>query len=133
MLPVAADYPFLDILFTMLFFFAFVVWIWMLFTIFGDVFRRHDIGGWAKAGWVVLMIVLPFLGALIYLGTQSAGMTERRNAQVASAQAEFDDYVRQAAGGGGGAAAEIAQAKKLLESGDITQPEFDELKRKALS
>jgi hypothetical protein len=132
MLPVASDYPFLDILGSMLFFFCFVVWIWLLFAIFGDLFRRNDVGGWGKAGWVFLMIVLPFLGALIYLGTQGQGMAERKAKDMAAAQSQFDQYVRDTAGSGGGPAAEISQAKQLLDSGAISQDEFESLKRKAL-
>ncbi len=137
MLPVASDYPFLDILGSMLFFFCFVIWIWLLFAIFGDLFRRHDVSGWGKAGWIILMIVLPFLGLLIYLGTQGKGMAERKAQEVASAQASFDQYVRETAakGGveGGGPTAQISQAKQLLDSGAINQQEFDDLKRKALA
>ena len=133
MLPVASDYPFLDILGSMLFFFCFVVWIWILFAVFADLFRRHDVSGWGKAGWVLLMIVLPFLGVLIYLGTQGKGMAERKAKDMADAQSQFDQYVRDAAGGGGGPAAQISQAKQLLDSGTINQQEFEDLKRKALA
>jgi Short C-terminal domain/Phospholipase_D-nuclease N-terminal len=132
MLPLAADYPFLDILGSMLFFFFFVIWLWMLFAVYGDIFSRHDISGWAKAGWVVVSLVLPYLGVLIYLGTQGKGMAERKAAQMSAAQSQFDQYVRETAGGDG-AAGEIAKAKQLLDSGAISQPEFDELKRKALA
>jgi Short C-terminal domain/Phospholipase_D-nuclease N-terminal len=135
MLPVATDYPFLDILGSMLFFFGFIIWLSLLFSVFGDIFRRHDISGWSKAGWVLLAIVLPFLGVLIYLGTQGKGMADRKAQEIAGAQAQFDQYVRETAGSGGegGAAAEIAKAKQLLDSGTITQAEFDDLKRKALA
>lgn len=135
MLPVAADYPFLDILGSMLFFFGFVIWLWMLFAVYGDLFGRHDISGWAKAGWVVLTLVLPFVGVLIYLGTQGRGMAERKAQQMSAAQAQFDEYIRDTAGaqGTGGATAQIAEAKGLLDGGAITQAEFDELKRKALA
>jgi hypothetical protein len=132
MLPVASDYPFIDILGSMLFFFCFVIWLWILFAIFGDLFRRHDVGGWGKAGWIILLIVLPFLGALIYFGTQGKGMAERKADEIQAAQAQFDQYVRQTAGSGGGAAAEISQAKQLLDSGAISQEEFQSLKSKAL-
>jgi hypothetical protein len=131
-MPIAADYPFLDILGSMLVFFGFVIWLMLLFSVFGDIFRRHDISGWAKAGWVLLCVVLPFLGVLIYLGTQARGMAERKAQDMATAQAEFDQYVRKAAGSGG-PTAEIERGKQLLDSGAITQAEYDELKRKALS
>ena len=126
----AADYPFLDILWSMLVFFAWVIWFWILITIFADLFRRHDIGGWAKAGWIVLCIVLPFIGVLIYVGTQGHGMAERRAADAKAAQSEFDAYVRDAAGG---PTNEIAKAKELLDKGAITQAEFDQIKQKALA
>ena len=133
-MPLAAnDYPFLEILGSMLFFFCFIAWISLLFAIFGDLFSRHDVGGWAKAGWVLLVIVLPFLGALLYLGTQGRSMAERKAQDMASSQAQFDQYVRETAGSGGGAAAEISQAKQLLDTGAITQDEFEGLKRKALA
>ena len=123
----AADYPFLDVLWTMVIFFCWVVWIWMMILILSDVFRR-DISGWAKAGWVAFLIVLPFLGALVYLIAQGKGMTERRIRDAQVSQANFDDYVRTVAADGG-SAGEIERAKALL----ITQPEFEQLKAKALS
>jgi hypothetical protein len=130
----AADYPFLNILWSMILFFAWVIWIWMMITILSDVFRRHDLSGWAKAAWVVFLIVLPFLGVLVYLIAQHDGMTQR-SADAAQAQkAQCDDYVRSVnTGGGGGAAAEIDKAKQLLDSGAITADEFAALKVKALA
>lgn len=127
----ASNYPFLDVVWTMLIFFLWVVWFWLLFTVFADVFRRNDLSGWGKTGWIVFTIVLPFLGVFVYLITQSAGMTERNLQRTQAARAEFDDYVRDTAGGG--AAAEIERAKKLLDSGAITQAEFDSIKQKALA
>jgi Short C-terminal domain/Phospholipase_D-nuclease N-terminal len=127
---VAADYPFLDVLWTMIIFFAWVAWIWIAITVFADVFRRHDIGGWAKAAWVVLVIVLPFLGVLIYLISQHDGMRERSVKEAETQKAAFDQYVREAAGG---SAAEIAKAKELLDAGTISQAEFDRIKQNALS
>ena len=127
----ATDYPFLDVLWTMVIFFVWILWFWLLFTVFADIFRRHDLSGWGKTGWLVFAILLPFLGVFIYLITQNVGMTER-NLQRSRAQREqFDDYVRQTAGGG--AAGEIEKAKALLDSGAITQAEFDAIKQKALS
>jgi uncharacterized membrane protein YcjF (UPF0283 family) len=129
MLPIAADYPFLEILWTMILFFAWVAWIWIAVTVLIDIFRRDDIGGWGKAGWVVFVIVLPFLGVLIYLIAQHDGMRERSEKQAQAQKAAFDEYVRDAAGG---AAGEIAKAKELLDSGAITQSEFEAIKAKAL-
>ncbi len=126
----AADYPFLDVLWTLLVFFGWVIWFWILITVFSDLFRRHDISGWAKAGWIVLCIVLPFIGVLIYVGTQGHGMAERRAQDTKAAQSEFDTYVRDVAGG---PTNEIAKAKELLDKGAITQAEFDQIKQKALT
>jgi hypothetical protein len=129
----AADYPFLDVLWSIVVFFAFVIWVWLLITVFADIFRRHDLSGWGKAGWTVLLIVLPYLGVFIYLIAYSEGMAKRRAEEVSQAQAQFDGYVRSVAGDGGGAAAEIERAKQLLDSGAISQDEFQAIKRKALS
>jgi uncharacterized membrane protein YcjF (UPF0283 family) len=126
----AADYPFLDVLWTMILFFAWVAWLWIVVTVFVDLFRRDDIGGWGKAGWVVFVIVLPFLGVLIYLIAQHDGMQERNERQFRAQKAAFDQQVREAAGG---SASEIAKAKELLDSGAITQSEFEAIKAKALS
>jgi Short C-terminal domain/Phospholipase_D-nuclease N-terminal len=129
---IAADYPFLNILWTMIIFFAWVVWIWMMVVILTDVFRRRDISGWSKAGWTLFLIVLPFLAALIYLIAQHEGMADRSAEQAQSQQAQFDHYVRSVATNGG-AASEIDKAKNLLDNGTITQAEFDALKAKALA
>ena len=126
----ATDYPFLNILWTMIIFFAWVAWIWIAITVLSDVFRRHDIGGWGKAAWVVLVIAVPFLGVLIYLIAEHEGMRDRSVKQVQAQQQAFDQYVREAAGG---SAAEIAKAKELLDSGAISQDEFEAIKRKALA
>ena len=132
---IAADYPFLDVVGTMLIFFAWVIWFWLLITVFSDLFRRHDISGWGKAGWIVLVVLLPYLGVLIYLIGQGKHMAERREQDIRASQAAFEDQVREVAGtgGGGGAAAEIAKAKQLLDSGAIDQAEYDQLKQKALA
>jgi hypothetical protein len=130
---IAADYPFLDILWTMLIFFAWVIWFWILITVFADIFRRHDIGGGAKTLWVIFTIILPFLGVFIYLLTQNDGMTERNQKQMERAQAQSDAYIRSVAASGGGAAGEIEKAKGLLDSGAITQAEYDAIKQKALA
>jgi hypothetical protein len=129
---VAADYPFLDIFWTMIIFFCWVVWIWMMVVILTDVFRRRDIGGWAKAGWTVFLIVLPFLGALVYLIAQHGGMADRAADRARGETAQFDSYVRSVATDGG-AASEIDKAKRLLDEGTITREEFDALKARALA
>ena len=127
---IAADYPFLEILWTMLIFFAWVAWIWIVITVLVDVFRRHDIGGWAKAFWVVFVIVLPFVGVLIYLIGEHDGMRERSLEQAKGQRAAMDQYVRETTGG---SASEIAKAKELLDSGAITQAEYESIKAKALA
>jgi Phospholipase_D-nuclease N-terminal/Short C-terminal domain len=131
----AADYPFMDVLWTMIIFFCWVVWIWIMVAILSDVFRRRDISGWAKAAWTVFLIVLPFLGALVYLISNHDGMADRRVKETQVAKAEFDEYVRSVAhnGGDGGAAAEIEKGKRLLDSGAISQEEFDAIKAKAIA
>jgi hypothetical protein len=128
----ASSYPFLNIFWTMIIFFAWVIWIWIAITVLIDVFRNHDTSGWVKALWVIFIIVLPFLGVLVYLLVNNRGMTQRRARDVAQSQAQFDEAVRQAAGSGG-AAGEIEKAKQLLDSGTIDQAEFDALKAKALA
>ena len=127
----ATSYPFLDILWDILIIFAWVIFIWIAITVLIDVFRRHDISGWAKAAWVVFVVILPWIGVLAYLIFNHSGMTERSAKETRTAQAQFDEYVRQAAGSGG-AASEIEKAKQLLDSGAITQQEFESLKAKAL-
>ena len=126
------DYPFLDILWTMLIFFCWIIWFWLLITIFADIFRRKDTSGFSKVLWIIFVIVLPFLGVFIYLIANHDGMAERSIKQAQAQQAQMDDYVRTTAGSGG-AAAEIEKAKGLLDSGAITQAEFDAIKAKALA
>jgi hypothetical protein len=128
----AADYPFLDVLWTMLIFFLWVIWFWILITVFADIFRRHDISGWGKAAWLIFTIFLPFLGVFVYLITQNKGINERNMARAQEARAQMDTYVRETAGAGG-ATGEIERAKGLLDSGAITQQEFDAIKQKALA
>ena len=128
----AADYPFLDVFWSMLIFFMWVIWIWILITVFIDLFRRDDVSGWAKAAWMVFLIVLPFLGVFIYIITQGRQMTERRAAEAQAANAAFDDRIRSAAAADA-PADQIAKAKTLLDSGAIDQAEFDKLKAQALA
>ena len=127
----AADYPFLDVFWTMLVFFFWVIWIWILVTVLIDLFRRHDLSGWGKAAWALFVIVLPYLGVFVYLISQGKGMAERRSDEIRASQASFDDYVRDVAATD--PSAQIAKAKELLDSGAIDQAEFDQLKSKALA
>jgi hypothetical protein len=128
----AADYPFLDVLWTMLIFFLWVMWFWLLIVIIGDVFRRRDIGGGKKTIWLIFILFVPFIGVLAYVLANSDGMAERNLERARSQRAQMDEYVRETAGSGG-AAAEIDKAKQLLDSGAITQAEFDAIKAKALA
>jgi hypothetical protein len=128
----AADYPFLDVMWTMLVFFGWVIWFWLLITIFSDLFRRHDIGGGMKVLWSIFVLVLPFLGVFVYLIAESKGMAERNMKAVQQAQSQTDEYIRSVATQGD-PAAQIAQAKQLLDSGAINAQEYESLKQKALS
>ena len=121
----AADYPFLDVLWTLIIFFAWVIWIWILISILTDVFRRHDISGWSKALWVIFLIILPFLGVLIYLIINGQGMADRNVKRFEEAAATAAATV--------GPSAQIAHAKELLDNGAINQEEYEALKRKALA
>ena len=129
----ASDYPFLDVLWTLFIFFLWVIWFWLLFTVFIDVFRRHDISGGKKALWLIFVIIVPYLGVFIYIITQNDGMTQRNIDRAQAQRSQFDQYVRETAGASGGAAAEIDTAKQLLDQGAITQAEFDAIKQKALA
>ena len=125
-------YTFGQAMWTMFVFFAWVLFFWLLFVVFGDLFRRHDIGGWGKAGWTVFVICLPYLGILVYLIAEGRGMGERRLAEVQAAQSQMDAHVRSVAGSSNGVE-QIAKAKQLLDSGAITQAEYDAIKAKALA
>jgi hypothetical protein len=127
----AADYPFLEVFWTMLVFFGFVIWLWILFAVLGDILRRHDASGWIKVLWIVFVVVLPFLGVFVYLIAEHGGMTERSIEREQTAQKQSDEYVRSVAQSG--PAEQIAQAKHLLDSGTITQAEFDRVKEQALA
>ncbi|MGC2372902.1 MAG: SHOCT domain-containing protein [Solirubrobacteraceae bacterium] len=129
---IATSYPFLEVFWTMLIFFAFVVWLWILFTVFADIFRRRDISGFVKAIWVIFVIVLPYLGVFVYLIAEHTGMTERSIEAQQRAKSQFDQYVQSAAGKTD-PAEQIAKAKGMLDDGTISQVEFDQIKQKALA
>jgi Short C-terminal domain/Phospholipase_D-nuclease N-terminal len=129
---VLAAYSFGQALWTMFIFFMWILWFYLLFVVFSDLFGRHDIGGWGKAGWTVFVILLPFLGVFIYLIVEGKAMSERRMKQVQTAQAQTDSYIKSVAGSVS-PSDQIAQAKQLLDNGTITQAEFDQLKAKALA
>jgi hypothetical protein len=128
----AADYPLLEVFWTIVIFFAWVAWIWTVVTVLSDVFRRHDLSGWGKAGWTIFVIALPFVGVLTYLIAHSKDMAERNSTEAQASRAQFDDYVRSVSATDG-PAGEIEKAKGLLDSGSITAAEFESIKTKALA
>jgi len=125
-------YTFGQVMWTMFVFFMWILFFWLLFTVFGDLFSRHDIGGGAKALWTIFVIILPFLGIFIYLIVEGKGMGERSLAKAQAQQSQMDSYVRSVASSGS-ATEQIAKGKELLDAGTITQAEFDQLKAKALA
>ena len=129
---ILADYPFSGVLWSMIVFFIWVAWFMLLFRIVGDIFRRRDIGGGMKTLWLIFVLFLPFLGVFVYLIANNDEMVKRDLERAQAAQAQFNDYVQSAAGSGG-PAAEIDKAKKLLDSGAITESEFAAIKAKALA
>ena len=129
---VLADWTFLDAMWSMLVFFVWVAWFILLFHIVADIFRRRDVGGGKKTIWLLFVLFLPFLGVFAYLITNNDGMARRNVEGTEAARAEMDDYVRSVAGSGS-AATEIDRAKKLLDEGTISQPEFETIKARALA
>jgi hypothetical protein len=132
MITAADDYPLADLLWTFVWFFALMIYFWLLITVFSDLFRRHDVSGWAKAGWSVFVLVLPLIGTLTYLITQGRAMADRDVRQIDRAKEETDAYIRSVAAPGYRGVDEIARGKKLLDEGAISQEEFEQLKRRVL-
>jgi hypothetical protein len=124
--------PLLDLFWAMLWLFLFFLWIWLLISLFSDIFRRDDIGGWGKAGWVFFLIVLPLLGALVYLIAEGGDMAQRQVSDAKAMQKAQEDYIRNVAGGGGSAADELEKLAKLRDSGTISNEEFEAQKAKLL-
>ncbi len=131
-MPIASSYPFLDVVWTMIVFFGFVVWLWILFAVLADVFRRGDLSGWGKAGWIVFMVLLPYLGVFVYLIKEQSGMSERALSRQEAAQAKLGAQV-QSASPGEDPSAQIAKGKTLLDEGTITPAEFERIKHVALA
>ena len=129
---VLAEFGSGQVLWSVLWIFMFVVWFWLLITIFGDIFRDKELSGWGKAGWTILVFALSFLGILIYLIVRGPGMQDRAAEAARDQQQQFDSYVRDVSGAAD-PAAQIERAKSLLDSGAIDQREFEELTRKALA
>jgi len=128
---VIATYTFGSFFWDVLLFMAWIIWFWLLITVFSDLFRRHDLSGWAKVLWVIFVIILPYLGVLVYLLVEHQGMADRNIRQAEASQQQFDTYVRSVASTD--PAEQIAKAKSLLDAGTISQAEFDALKQKALA
>jgi Phospholipase_D-nuclease N-terminal len=127
----ATDYPLLEVFWTMLIFVGFFIWIWLLFMVFADLFRREDASGWEKVAWIVFVILLPYLGVFVYLIAEHKGMTERSIKQQEAAKSEMDTYVRSVARSD--PTEQIAKAEQLLKGGTISQAEFEQIKQKALA
>jgi hypothetical protein len=130
----STDYPILDFFLTMLYFFLFFIWIWLLVMVFFDIFRSHDMGGGAKALWCIFVIILPFLGVFVYLIARGGSMHERQAEQMAQQQKAFDSAVRQAAGTpGADTASQLSKLADLKSQGVITEAEFESEKAKLLN
>ena len=130
----AYDYPLLGMFWTFLWFFLWIAWIVVLFRVIADIFRSRDMGGFAKALWVIFVIILPFLGILVYLIARGHAMTERDLQQAQAQEQAFQSYVRQAAGsGGGGSADELTKLADLRDKGVISDAEFQAQKAKLLA
>ena len=130
----AYTYPLLDLFGTMLGLFVFIIWFWLLIVIFGDIFRSRDMGGGAKALWVIFIIILPFLGIFVYLIARGGKMHERAEQAAQQQQKAFDDYVKQAAGASGdNSADQLAKLADLKAQGVLTDAEFEAQKAKILS
>ncbi|MFI8325064.1 SHOCT domain-containing protein [Streptomyces sp. NPDC085529] len=133
------DYPLLNVFWTMLWFFLWIMWLFLLFKVITDIFRDHELGGWGKAGWLIFCILLPYLGVLVYVIARGKGMSARDVKQAKDAEARFQEYIRQtagtqaAAGGTPSATDELARLADLKEKGAISEQEFQQAKAKVLS
>ena len=130
---IASSYPILDAFLTMLYFFLFIIWIWLLIMVFVDIFRSQDMGGWAKALWVIFVIILPFLGVFVYLIARGGKMHERAAQEAAQQQQAFDQYVRQTAGSSGDTASQLQKLADLKSQGVLSDAEFEAQKAKLLA
>ncbi|MFE1546417.1 SHOCT domain-containing protein [Streptomyces sp. NPDC058718] len=130
------DYPLLNLFWTMLWFFLWIMWLFLLFKVITDIFRDHELGGWGKAGWLAFCILLPYLGVLVYVIARGKSMGQRDVQQAKASEAAFQDYIRKTAGtspAGGGATDELARLAELKEKGAITDEEFEKAKAKVLA
>ncbi|MEU9298904.1 SHOCT domain-containing protein [Streptomyces sp. NPDC048269] len=126
------DYPLLNLFWTMLLIFLWVMWFFLLFKVVSDIFRDHSLSGWGKAGWLVFVILLPYLGVLVYLIARGRSMGERDAKQAKEHEEAFRSYVQKTAAAGGGSVEELSRLSALKDKGDITQEEFDRAKARIL-
>lgn len=122
-----------QVFWSMLWFFLWIIWIWMLIIIFSDIFRSHDLSGWAKALWTIFVLILPFLGVFVYLIARGPKMQQRAMDDASKQEAAFRQYVQQTASSGTSTADELARLADLRDKGVISQAEFDQAKAKALA
>ncbi|MEU3607139.1 SHOCT domain-containing protein [Streptomyces sp. NPDC035033] len=133
------DYPLLNVFWTMLWFFLWIMWLFLLFKVITDIFRDHELSGWGKAGWLIFCILLPYLGVLVYVIARGKSMGERDVKQAKEAEERFQDYIRKTAGaqgaGGGAPSAteELARLAELRDRGAISDAEFQQAKTKVLA
>jgi hypothetical protein len=132
MITAADDYPLADLMWTFVLFFVLIIYFWLVIVALGDLFRRHDLSGWGKTGWLAVVLVLPLIGSVTYLITQGRAMADRDVQQARRAKQETDDYIASVASPGGRTVDEIVRAKDLLDRGAISQDEFEQLKRRLL-
>ncbi|MER7000793.1 SHOCT domain-containing protein [Streptomyces sp. NPDC000410] len=129
----AYDYPLLGAFWTVMWIFLWVMWFMLLFRIIVDIFRDHEMNGWAKAGWLILVLIIPFLGALIYVIVRGRDMGRREIQQAREQQSAFESYIRETAAGAGGGVDQLAKLSELKAKGDISEAEFERAKQKLLS
>ena len=132
MFSAADGYPLLDLFWTFVWFFALMIYFWLIITVFADLFRRRDVSGWAKAGWIVFVLVLPLLGTLCYLISQGRSMADRDTRQARDVKQQTDEYIRTVVSPSYKGVEEIARGKELLDQGAISPEEFEQLKRRVL-
>ena len=132
MISAADGYPLLDLFWTFVWFFALVIYFWLIITVFADLFRRRDLSGWGKAGWIVFVLVLPLLGTLCYLISQGRSMADRDTRQARDVKQQTDEYIRTVVSPSYKGVEEIARGKELLDQGAISPEEFEQLKRRVL-
>jgi type VI protein secretion system component VasK len=129
----AYDYPLLGAFWTMFWFFIWILWIILLFRVFGDIFRSHDLSGWAKAAWLIFVILVPFLGVFVYLIARGHAMSQRDVDQAQARQQAFNSYVQEVAATGGSTADELTKLAELKDRGVISVAEFEVQKAKILA